>query len=309
MYKEERYPLTGLTALPHPVALVVGGGGCLGAVQVGIGLALEEAGFVPDLIVGTSVGALNGAIVAAHPGAAAPGLANLWTHAHRGQIFPLRSPGRNAPAGGVFSSVGLRRLIAQSALPSRLEDLPVPFTAIATDLASGAEVALTTGDLESALVASTAVPGLLPPIERDGHLLVDGGVVAYVPVLAALRAGAASMLVVSTGPETWTPPPRPPRVRATSVAARALLLLLQQQIGRDLQEVSQHVPTVVMPTGVEDWPQPWDFTQSDRLIATARAASTNFLAGLQASVEPGLYRGPTLHTAARADAAAGGGYR
>ncbi|MEV4570183.1 patatin-like phospholipase family protein [Nonomuraea sp. NPDC049419] len=275
----------GLAALPRPVAVAVGGGGVLGAAQVGIGYALEQRGFVPDLIVGTSVGALNGAIAAAHPGAAAPWLDRVWTRVRRREVFPLcRLPSR----AGVFADRGLRRLIGQAGLPSRIEQLDVPFAAVAMDLATGAPALLDHGDLESALLASAAIPGILPPVVRGGRTLVDGGVIAFVPVRAALQAGAASVVVLATGQTSMPRPSAPPRW-AGAVAARAGLLLLQHQIARDLREVSERVPTVVLPTGVESWPAPWDFRQSRRLIHTAASAAGHFLDTLHID-GPGLYQ-------------------
>lgn len=226
----------GLRDLPRPVAVVVGGGGVLGAAQVGVGWALEQRGFVPDLIIGTSVGALNGAIAAAHPGEAAPWLDRVWTQARRREVFPF---GYLSSRASVCADRGLRRLIARAQLPSRIEQLEIPFAAVATDLATGEQVLLDHGDLESALLASAAIPGVLPPVEREGRTLVDGGVIAYVPVRAALQAGAASV--------------------------------------------------VVLPTGIETWPAPWDFGQSHRLIETACREAGRFLDGLRIS-GPGLYR-------------------
>ncbi|MEV4475496.1 patatin-like phospholipase family protein [Nonomuraea sp. NPDC049504] len=276
----------GLAALPRPVAVAVGGGGVLGAAQVGIGYALEQRGFVPDLIVGTSVGALNGAIAAAHPGTAAPWLDRVWTRVRRREVFPLcRLPSR----AGVFADRGLRRLIAQAGLPSRIEQLDVPFAAVAMDLATGAPALLDHGDLESALLASAAIPGILPPVVRGGRTLVDGGVIAFVPVRAALEAGAASVVVLATGQTSMPPRPSAPPRWAGAVAARAGLLLLQHQIARDLREVSERVPTVVLPTGVESWPAPWDFRQSRRLIHTAASAAGHFLDTLHIE-GPGLYQ-------------------
>ncbi|MDT7741719.1 MAG: hypothetical protein QOE59_797 [Actinomycetota bacterium] len=284
-------PMSPLDRLPRPTALVVGGGGCLGAAHVGVGLALEDHGFVPDLVVGTSVGALNGAIVAAHPGQAAPWLQEVWTHTTRRRVIGMRVPFRR-PAGGLFSSDGLRRLIDRAGLPATLEELPVPFRAVATDVVTGSEVSMGEGDLVSALLASAAVPGVLPPVERDGRVLVDGGVIAYVPVLAALQCGAASVVALSSGPESWPMRPELPPLRATAVAGRAGLFLLHHQIERDLQQVASVVPTVVMPTGIEDWPSPWDFSQGDRLIRTARAAARRFLDEAPIDAAPGLYRAP-----------------
>lgn len=277
---------TGLHALPRPVAVVVGAGGVLGAAHIGVGYALERHGIVPDMIVGTSVGALNGAIAAAHPQRAAPWLEHVWTQLRRRDVYPL---GYLSSRTSVFTDRGLRRLIARAGLPSRIEELAVPFTAVATDLVTGAQVLLDRGDLESALLASAAIPGMLPPVNRAGRTLVDGGLVAYVPVQAALRAGAASAVVVATGPESSPLRPTVPRRRAGAIAARAGLLMLRHQIERDLHEVSRHIPTVVLPTGIETWPAPWDFGQSRRLISTACATAERFLDGLRIS-GPGLYR-------------------
>ncbi|MFD3312469.1 patatin-like phospholipase family protein [Streptomyces sp. NPDC058694] len=276
----------GLHALPRPVAVVVGAGGVLGAAHVGVGAALEQRGFVPDMIIGTSVGALNGAIAAAHPDTAAPWLDHVWTRLSRREVYPLGFPASRA---SVFTDRGLRRLIAGAGLPSRIEQLAVPFTAVAMDLATGAPALLDHGDLESALLASAAVPGMLPPVDREGRTLVDGGVIAYVPVLAALQAGAASVVVLSTGPECSPLSPTVPRRRAGAIAARAGLLLMRHQIERDLREVAQHIPTVVLPTGIEEWPAPWDFGHSERLISTASRTAGRFLDGLHVS-GPGLYR-------------------
>lgn len=276
----------GLHTLPRPVAVVVGAGGVLGAAHIGVGYALERHGFTPDMIIGTSVGALNGAIAAAHPDGAAPWLDHVWTQLRRRDVYPL---GYLSSRTSLFTDRGLRRLIARAGLPSRIEQLAVPFTAVAMDLVTGAPVLLDRGDLESALLASAAVPGMLPPVDRAGRTLVDGGVIAYVPVLAARQAGAASVVVVATGPESSPLRPTVPRRRASAIAARAGLLLLHHQIERDLHEVSQHIPTVVLPTGIEDWPAPWDFGHSQRLISTACLTAEQFLDGLRIS-GPGLYR-------------------
>ncbi|MFD5625847.1 patatin-like phospholipase family protein [Streptomyces sp. NPDC127072] len=279
-------PTSGLRGLPRPVAAVVGAGGVLGAAHVGVGRALEQRGFVPDMIIGTSVGALTGAIAAARPDRAAPWLNDLWTRLSRREVYPLGYPSSRA---SIFTDRGLRRLISRAGLPSRIEQLAVPFTAVAMDLVTWAPALLDHGDLESALLASAAVPGILPPVDREGRTLVDGGVIAYVPVLAALRAGAASVVVLSTGPEGSPLSPDVPRRRAGAIAARTGLLLVRHQIERDLREAARHIPTVVLPTGVDAWPAPWDFGHSQRLISTACRTAGSFLDGLCVS-GPGLYR-------------------
>jgi NTE family protein len=282
------------------VAVVVGAGGVLGAAHVGVGYALEQRGFVPDMIFGTSVGALNGAIAAAHPDRAAPWLDHVWTQLRRREVYPL---GYLSSRASIFTDRGLRRLIARAGLPSRIEQLAVPFTAVAMDLVTGAPALLDHGDLESALLASAAIPGMLPPVDREGRTLVDGGVIAYVPVLAAQQAGAASVVVVSTGPESSPLRHTLPRRRASAIASRAGQLLLHHQIERDLHEVSKHIPTVVLPTGIEAWPAPWDFGQSQRLISTASLAAGRFLDGLRIS-GPGLYRADDPRAASASPGAA-----
>jgi NTE family protein len=279
-------PSAGLGALPRPVAVAVGGGGVLGAAHVGVGYALEHRKFVPDLVVGTSVGALTGAIAAAHPDRAAPWLDEVWSHLRRRDVFPL---GYLTSRASIFTDRGLRRLIARSGLPSRIEQLPVPFTAVAMDLLTGAEVGLDQGDLESALLASAAIPGALPPVVREGRTLVDGGLIAYVPVRAAERAGAASVVVLSTGPSSWPLRPALPRRRPGAIASRAAVLQVHHQIECDLHDVAKRIPTVVLPTGVEEWPAPWDFGQSQRLISTASVTAGRFLDRLRIS-GAGLYR-------------------
>jgi len=157
------------------------------------------------------------------------------------------------------------------------------------DLVSGDQVLLDHGDLESALLASAAIPGMLPPVTRYGRTLVDGGVIAYVPVRAAQQAGAASVVVLSVGPESWPLHLTTLRRRAGAIAARAGLLLLHQQIERDLREVSRDIPTVVLPTGISAWPAPWDFGQTPRLIRTAAVTAGRFIDRLHID-GPGLYR-------------------
>jgi NTE family protein len=220
---------------------------------------------------------------------------------HRREVYPLGH--RLFSRASVFTDRGLRRLIARAELPSRIEQLSIPFTAVAMDLVTGNSVLLDHGDLESALLASAAIPGMLPPVDRGGQVLVDGGVIAYVPVLAALQAGAASVVVLSTGPESSPLRPTTPRRRASAIAARAGTLLLHHQIERDLQEVSKYIPTVVLPTGIEAWPAPWDFRQAQRLISTASRTAGRFLDGLRIS-GPGLYRldGPPVTPASPGEA-------
>ena len=172
-------------AAPVLVAFVLEGGGSYGAAQVGMLHALLEAGIVPDLVVGTSVGALNGALLAAWPDPwrSLDDLAEMWRGVRRRDVLPVR-PARalRALAGRASALVpndGLGRLIDRWLPVSRLEQLAVPFAAVATDIVSGEPVVLRTGDARSALLASSALPGVYPPVRVGGRELVDGGTKAW----------------------------------------------------------------------------------------------------------------------------------
>jgi NTE family protein len=186
------------------LAFVLGGGGSLGAAQVGALAALTEAGITPDLVVGSSVGALNGALFSAG-GATRDGvepLRRLWLSLRRRDVFPLRlAVALAALAGRRDSLVSSQRLAAliDSRLPyRRLEDLPVAFHAIATDVETGETVALGRGAASAALLASTAFPGVFDPVTVEGRQLVDGGVGASLPVSVAARLGAEIILALPT---------------------------------------------------------------------------------------------------------------
>jgi GTP cyclohydrolase IA len=186
-------------------AFVLSGDGSLGAVQVGMLQALTERGETPDLLVGTSAGALNAAYVAGH-GTSRTSLdthADPWAGLRRRDLFPL-SPGGHLLAltrarESTFSPYGLRALISKH-LPYRLlEDAPIPVYVVATKLLSGEEVLQSTGDAISAVLASTAIPGLLPAVLREGLVLVDGGLANNAAISQAVALGADRIFVLPTG--------------------------------------------------------------------------------------------------------------
>jgi NTE family protein len=158
-------------------AFVLSGGGSLGAVQVGMLQALAARGVEPDLLIGTSAGALNAVFVAGHGltdrSLAEP--ATIWTNLRRGQVFPFQ-PARLAAAAvglvpSLFPNDGLRRLIERNITFRRLEEAKVPVHVVATDHRSGQEVLISDGDAIDAVLASSAIPGVLPPVHVDGRVL------------------------------------------------------------------------------------------------------------------------------------------
>jgi NTE family protein len=228
-------------------AFVLTGGGSLGAVQVGMLQALAERGTRPDVLVGTSVGALNAAFVAGHGWNASSldQLEQVWRSLRRKDVFPTRPHHQLFGALGrrpsLFSNRRLRRLIEEHQRFTRLEDAPIPLHVIATNELDGTDVVLSSGDPVEAVLASAAIPGVFPPIERDGLILVDGGISNNAPISHAAALGCDHVVVLPTGyscslerpPATplgpraaHTHPPRPatprPRYRVLRRAARPL---------------------------------------------------------------------------------------
>jgi NTE family protein len=186
-------------------AFVLGGGGVLGAVEVGMLRALLERGIVPDLVLGTSVGALNGALVARQPELAViERLTQLWVAtAQSREVYgdrPLRTMRRAVSTGThIYSSTPLRMRLEEELGDARFEDLPVRFSVCAASIERAAEHWFTEGPIVPAILASAAVPGLLPPAEIDGEHFLDGGLVNSIPVGRAVELGATRVFVLQVG--------------------------------------------------------------------------------------------------------------
>jgi predicted acylesterase/phospholipase RssA len=186
-------------------AFVFSGGGNLGALQVGMMYALVESGLQPGMIVGTSVGAINGAFFASRPDL--PGIAEigrLWASLRRKDVLGVDL---GTLVGGIrgqprhlFDASSIRRILDSFLTFSRLEEAPIPLNVVATELGTGEAVVLSSGDVTTALLASSAVPRLLPPVEIQGKLLVDGAAAADIPVRQALSLGARELYVLPTAP-------------------------------------------------------------------------------------------------------------
>ncbi|MGZ5399990.1 MAG: patatin-like phospholipase family protein, partial [Nocardioides sp.] len=186
-------------------AFVLGGGGVLGAVEVGMLRALFERGITPDLVLGTSVGALNGAMVARDPSLAViERLTDLWVEVSRSrEVYgdrPLRTVRRAVSTGTpIYSSKPMRQRLADEFGDQLIEDLPVRFQVCAAHIERAAEHWFDSGPLVDAVVASAAVPGLLPPAEVDGEHYLDGGIVNSIPVARAVQLGATRLFVLQVG--------------------------------------------------------------------------------------------------------------
>ncbi|MBM7504756.1 patatin-like phospholipase family protein [Agromyces aurantiacus] len=180
------------------VAFVLGGGGVLGAVQVGMLRAVLERGIRPDLVVGTSIGAINGAIIAADVDRSLDRLNRAWTSRDARAIttgLDVR-PGR----AHLMSTGSIVRLL-EAGLPAArtFEQLQVEFRCCAASIERAAEHWFTTGPLIPAILASSALPGIFPAVEIDGEHFVDGGIVNSIPISEAAAAGATEVYVMQVG--------------------------------------------------------------------------------------------------------------
>lgn len=266
---------------------MLGGGGHLGAYEVGMLRALLEAGIKPDLVLGTSVGAINGAVLAADPTAAAVSrLEQLWTGLNGGGIFEANLFSRLGTVARtrthMHSNAALRRMLESDLPAARIEELAVPFQCVAASIERAAEYWFTRGPIADAVLASCAVPGLLPPVVVGGEHYLDGGLVDSVPVGRAVALGARTIYVLHVG--RLERPLRPPR-RAWEVAAVAFEIARRHRFARDTADLPPGTTVHLLPTGADtDRPTHWAqymryraFNETRERIQRAYNASTAYL--------------------------------
>lgn len=256
-------------------AFVLSGGGSLGAVQVGMLLGLSDRQVIPDLLVGSSVGALNAAFLAGRPGpAGAAQLAEVWRGLRRSDVFPT-SPGRliraaTGRANCLADPRPLRRLVESQLTYERLEDAPWPVTVVTTEVTTGREVVLSSGPAVEAVMASAALPAVFPPVCVDDHLLMDGGVVNNTPISVALSLGADVIYVLPTGYACALPaPPASP----LATAMHAVTVAIQRRLIEDVVALGDSVDLRVVPPLCPLAVTPIDFRSTATLIDRARAAT------------------------------------
>jgi NTE family protein len=275
--------------LPRPVGFVLGGGGSLGAAQVGMLQALHDTGITADLVVGTSVGALNGCMVAAHPDDAGARLDALWTRAVEARIFPGRGIRQlrtlRTAKTFLYSNDNLIDFLHRELPVDRFDELVLPFGAVATDAETGDPVVQTSGLLAPALVASTAIPAIFPAVWHNGRTLYDGGLVANVPMRQAIGLGAKSLVVLDC-----TYPGRSPKLPDTMVEVLALasVIMSRRQAATELPLIVHEVPVIYLPGPDMRSVNPLDFKHTDALKHGAYQASGEFLSSLS-------YEGPRLY--------------
>jgi NTE family protein len=264
------------------VAVVLSGGGNHGAVQVGMLQALVEHEIHPELVLGASIGALNGAAYAQEPTPAGMGrLEQLWIGLDDQGILPAQGLLPNALAlfrrgESVHRNDKLRGLLEGTLRAETFEDLAVPFQCVATDVVGVREVWFSTGKLVDPILASAAQPGILPAVEIDGVRYLDGAIVNDVPISRAVALGATTIYVLHSG---TIDRPRPEPRRPIDVIIQAYWVARHHRFKKDLEELPAGVEAIVLPTGSTHWLRFDDFTHSEELIRVAREATDRFLDG------------------------------
>lgn len=268
-------------------AFVFGGGGRWGAVEAGMASALAEGGVQPDLIVGSSIGAFNGAMVAFDPSPA--GVARLrqaWAKVQESGVLsakPLeraRTVVRQKVA--THSTAEMRRIVERFLPVDDFAGLRVEFQCVAASVEQAAERWFSTGPLVDAILASAAVPVLFPPVVIDGESFYDGGLVNSVPVDRAVELGASRIYVLQVG--RIEQPLRPPSKRHEP-ALLAFEIARRHRFARALETMPPHVELHILPSGnplaFDDSRQlRWrDTAGTEELIDSAWAATRAYLHG------------------------------
>ena len=252
-----------------PTAFVFAGGGSLGAVQVGMLRALVEAGVNPDLVVGSSVGAINAAYFAGAPDlAGVERLAQIWAGLKRADIFPvslmrlfnlLRRPDY------VVEPDGLRRLVRTHLHFANFENARLPLHIMATDQ-QGMSVRLSRGPVLEAILASAAIPGVFPTVPIDGRHLMDGAIAANTPLRLAVELGATRIVILPTG---YSCALEGPPKGVIGRALHAITLLIAWQLMQELEALPESIQVHMAPALCPLNVSPYDFSAAPELIARA----------------------------------------
>jgi NTE family protein len=272
------------------VAFALSGGGNLGPMQAGSIVALMEAGFTPDLLVGTSVGALNAAFLATRPGVAgARALMDAWSALKRPEAVRLdlftALAGFLGFRNHLISDQPLRQLIRRWVEIDQIEQATVPIAIITTDALTGDCVVLTTGDILDSLAASCAIPGLFPPVSINGRWLVDGSLSANQPVLQAQALGANVIFIITTAAAARQRPPRGAVALAMNSVSLVTSRLSRDQIAQATSWAESSSGNVfVVPSSEPVAPTPFNFRRSASLAHASYERTAHWLTRRESSV-------------------------
>ena len=272
---------------PYKVAFVLGGGGSLGAHEVGMLRALAESSIDADVILGTSVGAINGALFAADPTVAGvERLSELWADSNFAELSTgsvLRRVATLARTGTHLQSLTDVRARLVEALPvGRVDELELPFQCVAASIERAAEHWFEEGDLADVVLASCAVPGILPPVKIGDEHFIDGGIVNSIPVARAVALGATTIYVLQVGRlEKPLAPPRWP----WEVGLVAFEVARRHRFASDLSSLPGGVELHVLPTGGSVAPAYNDLSGQLRVRRIARTVQQQIDSSYEASLQ------------------------
>ena len=274
-------------------AFVFAGGGSFGAIQVGMLHSLVAHGISADMVVGSSVGALNGAFYAGDPTLrGVEKLGDIWRGLSRQDVFPM--DWRTVLSflwrrDFLISHDGIRKLIDDHIPYRNLQDAKVPVHIVTTDILSGDSVVLSEGSTSEAIVASTAIPGAFAPIPYRNYYLADGAISSNTPIQVAVQKGAKRLIVLPTGHACAT---QAPPVGAVANALHALTLLIARQLVTELENLDPGIEYFVVPPLCPLVGSPYDFSRTADHIARAIVTTDAWLAehGLQQCKIPGEMR-------------------
>jgi NTE family protein len=270
-------------------ALVFAGGGSFGAIQVGMMHSLAANGISADMVVGSSVGALNGAYYAGDPTLKGVlQLETIWRGLTRHDVFPVTWRtllGFLWRRDFLIPHDGIAKLIDDHLPYRNLQDAVLPVHIVTTDIVSGDSVVLSEGSAAQAIIASTAIPGAFAPVPYNGFYLADGAISSNTPVRVAVAKGAQRLIILPTGYacSTHTPPSG-----AVANALHALTLLIARQLVSELEGLSPDIEYFVVPPLCPLVGSPYDFSRTSDHIERAIQSTDGWLAqgGLEKSGIP-----------------------
>ncbi len=230
---------------------MLGGGGHMGAYEVGMLRGLLEASIIPNLVVGTSVGAINGAAIAADPSVGTvEDLEKIWTSLEASGVFAgsMLTSARTLvkTRTSIHPNRPLRKMLDELLPAKTFEELRVPFQCVAASIERAAEHWFHEGPLVEAILASSAVPGILPAVAIDGEHFVDGGIVNSIPVSRAVELGAKEIYILHVGriERPLTAPKNP-----WQVGMVAFEIARRHRFARDMASLPKGVTAHVLPSG------------------------------------------------------------
>jgi NTE family protein len=265
-------------------AFVFAGGGSFGAIQVGMLHSLAAHGITADMVVGSSVGALNGAFYAGDPTLkGVERLGEIWRGLKRQDVFPMSW--RTVMSflwrrDFLISHDGIRKLIDDHIPYRNLEDAKVPVHIVTTDIISGDSIVLSEGSTSQAIVASTSIPGAFRPIRYKDYYLADGAISSNTPIQVAVQKGAKRLIILPTGHACAA---QAPPVGAVANALHALTLLIARQLVSELESLDPDIEYFVVPPLCPLVGSPYDFSRTADHIERAIQTTNAWLAqhGLQ----------------------------